>query len=308
MEYAVFVRNLTKKFNDFIAVNNISFEVKKGEVYGFLGANGAGKTTTIKMLCGLLLPDSGEAKVAGFDIYKETENIRKNIGYMSQKFSLYTNLTVKENIKFFAGLYGIENKKAEQRSDKVINEVELNGYEKKLISELPGGIRQRAALACAIAHEPQILFLDEPTAGVDPILRLRFWEIINSLSYAGVTVFVTTHYMDEVEHCDRIALMNEGKIVKIGTIEEIKRQTFETGIFEVEPDDVIRAYKTLIQHAEKIGTISLHGGSLHIALEKDPDTYLNTIENLLKEAQVKIIKIKKIEPSMDDVFVKIIRG
>jgi len=218
MAKAVTAKNLTKKFGRFTAVDSISFEVNEGEIYGFLGANGAGKTTTIRMLCGLLEPTSGDARVVGYSIKKSPEEIKKRLGYMSQKFSLYSNLTVEENITFYAGIYGLSKENIKERMEHLINRVELAGVRRRIVNDIPGGIKQRVALACALTHAPEIIFLDEPTAGVDPILRRRFWEIIDELSKSGVTVFVTTHYMDEVEHCHRIALMNEVRIIKEGAI------------------------------------------------------------------------------------------
>ena len=222
MEIAVKAQNLTKTFGTFTAVDNISFEVKKGEIYGFLGANGAGKTTTIRILCGLLEPTKGDAVVAGYSVKKDPEEIKKRLGYMSQKFALYTNLTAAENIEFYGGIYGLKEDEIKSRSREVIKQLGLDDDADRLVSGIAGGIRQRISLACAIAHRPEIVFLDEPTAGVDPILRRKFWEIIDTISKQGTTVFVTTHYMDEVENCGRISLMDGGKIIAEGNVQELK--------------------------------------------------------------------------------------
>ncbi len=220
--YTVEVHNLTKKFGSFIAVDNISFSVQKGEIFGFLGANGAGKTTAIRMLCGLLLPTSGEATVAGFDVYKKSEKIKSNIGYMSQKFSLYEDLTVRENIQFYGGIYGLTRKEIAQKTDDLLHYLNLWEQADQLTSALPLGWKQRMALSVALLHDPQIIFLDEPTSGVDPISRRNFWKLIYQLSGEGKTVFVTTHYMDEAEYCDRVSIMQEGKIVELDTPKGLK--------------------------------------------------------------------------------------
>src|SRR4249919_3562451 len=203
---------LTKKFGDFTAVDHISFDVYKGEIFGFLGANGAGKTTAMRMLCGLSLPTSGEATVAGFDVYKETEKIKRNIGYMSQKFSLYEDLTVKENIRFYAGIYGKSNKFIKDKTEVLLKELHLEKEANKLVKSLPLGWKQKLAFSVAVFHEPEIVFLDEPTGGVDPVTRREFWNLIYAASATGITIFVTTHYMDEAEYCDRVSIMVDGKI------------------------------------------------------------------------------------------------
>ncbi len=211
-ESIIKVRNLTKKFGDFVANDNLTFEVYKGEIFGFLGANGAGKTTAIRILCGLSKPTSGEISVAGFDVYKDTEKIKKNIGYMSQKFSLYEDLTVYENIRFYAGIYGMSLNAIKGKSEILLEKLKMNDYRNKLIKDIPLGWRQKLAFSVAIFHEPGIVFLDEPTSGVDPITRRQFWEMIYETAHNGITVFVTTHYMDEAEYCDRISVMVDGRI------------------------------------------------------------------------------------------------
>ena len=221
---AIKAENITKTFGDFTAVDHISFEVKKGEIFGFLGANGAGKTTAMRMLSGLSIPSSGTATVAGFDVYTETEKIKKNIGYMSQKFSLYGNLTVKENLNFFGGIYGIPRKNLKIKRDLLIQELGLENEKNKLVSELPLGWKQKLAFSVAIFHEPQIVFLDEPTGGVDPVTRRQFWNMIYDASDRGITLFVTTHYMDEAEYCDRVSIMVDGKIAALDTPANLKKQ------------------------------------------------------------------------------------
>ncbi|MCB0723726.1 MAG: ABC transporter ATP-binding protein [Ignavibacteriae bacterium] len=224
---------LTKKFGNFTAVDAISFYVKKGEIFGFLGANGAGKTTAIKMLCGLWKPTSGDAQVAGFDIYKQTEEIKNNIGYMSQKFSLYEDLTVKENIRFYGGIYGLSNSEIKRKTDFMIEHLDIKGSENKLIRSLPLGWKQKLAFSVAMLHDPKIVFLDEPTGGVDPITRRQFWEMIYKASSEGVTMFVTTHYMDEAEYCNRVSMMVDGRIAALDTPSNLKKQFHVHSMFDV---------------------------------------------------------------------------
>ena len=222
-ENIITAKNLIKKFGSFTANDNLSFEVKKGEIFGFLGANGAGKTTAVRILCGLSVPTSGEVTVAGYDIYRETEKIKRNIGYMSQKFSLYEDLTVSENIRLFGGIYGISSREIREKQEILLNRLGMNALRNKLIAGLPLGWKQKLAFSIAIFHQPKIVFLDEPTGGVDPIARRQFWEMIFEAASDGITVFVTTHYMDEAEYCDRISIMNDGKIVALDTPAELKR-------------------------------------------------------------------------------------
>jgi len=220
--YIIEAENLTKKFGNFTAVDSISFNVSKGEIFGFLGANGAGKTTAIRMLCGLSTPTSGKATVAGFDVYKETEKIKKNIGYMSQKFSLYEDLTVLENIRFYGGIYGLNNSQIKEKTESLIELLKIEDAKNKLIKSLPLGWKQKLAFSVAIIHDPKIVFLDEPTGGVDPLTRRQFWNMIYQSASEGVTVFVTTHYMDEAEYCNRISMMVEGKIAALDTPRKLK--------------------------------------------------------------------------------------
>lgn len=222
--HIITVKNMVKKFGNFVANDNLTFDVYEGEIFGFLGANGAGKTTAMRILCGLSTPTSGEMNVAGFDIYRETEKIKKNIGYMSQKFSLYEDLTVTENIQLYAGIYGISPKKRKEKEEELLEKLELTSAKDKLIGGLPLGWKQKLAFSIAIFHEPKIVFLDEPTGGVDPITRRKFWDLIYEAAHNGITVFVTTHYMDEAEYCDRVSIMDGGKIVALDTPAKLKEQ------------------------------------------------------------------------------------
>jgi len=232
-ENIIITEDLTKKFGSFTACDKISFSVKKGEIFGFLGANGAGKTTAIRMLCGLLLPTSGKASIGGYDIYKDTEKIKLNIGYMSQKFSLYEDLTVKENIEFYAGIYRLSTKEIKERSKLLINELGLERSADSLIRSLPLGWRQKLAFSVAVIHSPKIVFLDEPTGGVDPVTRRQFWDLIYKAADDGISVLVTTHYMDEAEYCGRISMMVDGKIAAMGTPAELKSSYNVGSMYEV---------------------------------------------------------------------------
>ncbi|WP_020536159.1 ABC transporter ATP-binding protein [Lewinella cohaerens] len=227
MSYAIEAQNLTKRFGDFTAVDAISFNVAQGEIFGFLGANGAGKTTAIKMLIGLSRPTEGDASIAGFDVYRETDQIKENIGYMSQKFSLYEDLTIAENIRFYGGIYGLSRKRIKTKTTEIIQELGLEEYVNRLVGDLPLGWKQRLAFAIAGVHDPKIIFLDEPTGGVDPATRRQFWEMIYEAADRGVTIFVTTHYMDEAEYCNRISIMVDGRIEALGSPAELKQQ-FQT--------------------------------------------------------------------------------
>lgn len=233
MHNSIEVKNLTKRFGDFTAVNNISFEVKKGEIFGFLGANGAGKTTAMRMLCGLSIPTSGEGRVAGFDIYTETEQIKRHIGYMSQRFSLYNDLSVIDNISLFAGIYGIDKQTTIQRTEQLLERLDLTQQRNTLVASLPQGWKQKLAFSVAIFHQPQIVFLDEPTGGVDPDTRRQFWEMIYEAANQGITVFVTTHYMDEAEYCNRISMMVDGRIEALDSPQNLKLRYSASSMSEV---------------------------------------------------------------------------
>jgi ABC-2 type transport system ATP-binding protein len=230
-EIVIKTHNLTKSFGDFTAVNAITFEVKAGEIFGFLGANGAGKTTAMRILCGLLSPTSGEAMVAGFDVYRENESIKKHIGYMSQKFSLYENLTVRENIEFFGGIYGLSRKELKEKGNDLIQRLGMEKEAEKLVGSLPLGWKQKISFSTAILHQPKIVFFDEPTGGVDPITRRQFWDMIYEATDSGITVFVTTHYMDEAEYCNRVSIMVDGSISALDTPNNLKHQ-FDTDSME----------------------------------------------------------------------------
>ena len=232
-EKVIICKDLTKKFGDFVAVDKISFEVNKGEIFGFLGANGAGKTTAMRMLCGLSFPSSGEASVAGFNVYRQQQHIKSNIGYMSQKFSLYEDLTVLENIRFFGGVYGVPGKEIKRRSDGLIEKLGLRSEAKKKVGDLPLGWKQKLAFSVAIFHQPKIVFLDEPTGGVDPVTRRQFWDMIYEAAASGITIFVTTHYMDEAEYCSRITVMVDGKIEALDTPQNLKKQFAVNSIDDV---------------------------------------------------------------------------
>jgi ABC-2 type transport system ATP-binding protein len=303
-ENAIEVKNLTKKFKDFTAVDNVSFEVRKGEIFGFLGANGAGKSTTIRMLCGLLSSTSGTATVAGFDINKDPDKVKENIGYMSQKFSLYEDLTVKENIEFFGGIYGLSRDKIKERMAWVLEMAGLTGREDSLSSELAGGWKQRLALGCAVLHDPKIVFLDEPTGGVDPISRRNFWELINKLSEQGTTVMVTTHYLDEAEYCNRIILIQAGQIIAAGSPKELKEKYITSPMLEIKCDRVVEAMD-LLQKQDWVTETSIFGTDLHVSVADEQAGKLK-VRELLERNRISISGIDRIAPSLEDVFIHLI--
>jgi ABC-2 type transport system ATP-binding protein len=302
-EYSVEVFNLLKKFGDFTAVDDISFAVKKGEVFGFLGPNGAGKSTTIRMLCGIIAPTSGRGTVGGLSITGDLRLIKQSIGYMSQKFSLYEDLSPFENLNFYSGVYPIERDKRKARVAWALALAGLEDRQDDLTGNLSGGQKQRLALACALLHEPDILFLDEPTAGVDPLSRRNFWEIIYNLSRSGVTVFVTTHYMDEAEHCDRIGFINSGRLIKIGSPKELKLSGRK--LVEIRCGDWLAAFQILKEHEQEIGESTLFGTSIHLAPKEDGEAKMT---ELLEQRGVKIKGIRRIAPTLEDVFVELLKG
>ena len=306
IEYAVIVENLEKRFGDFQAVNKVSFKVRKGEIFGFLGPNGAGKSTTIRMLCGIIIPTSGKANVIGFDVFKETEKIKNHIGYMSQKFSLYEDLTVEENIDFYSGIYQIPAKEKRERKEWVIKMAGLDNHRNSLTAILPGGWRQRLALGCALLHRPPVIFLDEPTSGVDPISRRSFWDLIYQLASEGVTVFVTTHYMDEAEYCDRLAMIYRGELVALGTPNELSQKYMSEDILNLECSDPFAMLK-VINKIPEIEEAALFGRGLHLSVI-NAQTKISAIIAALKEQKVEYIGLKKINPSLEDVFVSIIEA
>ena len=300
---SVVVENLVKRFGDFVAVDRINLKVGKGEVFGFLGPNGAGKSTTIRMLCGLLKPTSGRAQVAGFDVAKKPEAVRQNIGYMSQKFSLYNDLTVIENLRLFAGLYSVPSKKVKERIEWALAMANLKGQENLITGTLPGGWKQRLALGCAVLHKPQILFLDEPTSGVDPISRRQFWDLIHQMAEEGVTVFVTTHYMEEAEYCNRLALIFRGKIVALGTPSELKRDSMKGDLLLIECEPLGMALEAL-QAESGVMDAAVFGNALHLVVPA-ADAAMPRIEKYLADNGVAVSRIGKIRPSLEDVFVSL---
>jgi len=301
MNLAIQVHNLTKRFGDFFAVDHINFDVKQGEIFGFLGANGAGKSTTIRMLCGLLESTEGTATVGGFDINNEPEKVKENIGYMSQRFSLYEDLTVEENINFFGRVYGLTNSEFDKRKDWVLEIANLRGSEKRITGTLSGGWKQRLALGCAVLHKPKIVFLDEPTSGVDPVMRRKFWELINDLSAEGITVLVTTHFLEEAEYCNDIILINAGKIIAGGSPKELKENYIKNPILEVQCENVIEAMSLIEKERWAIET-SVFGTYLHVSVE-DEIVARKNIERLLSSSGMNAIHIDKITPSLEDVFI-----
>ncbi len=304
--HVIEVKDLTKKFGKFVAVDNISFYVERGEIFGFLGANGAGKSTTIRMLCGLLASTSGVAKVAGFDINNEPEKIKANIGYMSQKFSLYDDLTVEENINFFGGVYGLSDNKIIERKKWALDIAGLIGKEKRVAKELPTGWKQRLALVCSLLHEPKIVFLDEPTGGVDPVSRRNFWELINELSEKKITIFVTTHYLDEAEYCNDIMLIQTGKIIAGGSPKELKSNYLTDPIIEVDCSNPFIALE-IVENKEWINEVSMFGVHLHLNV-KDEKKGIENIKKLFSMNNIKINNIHRITPSLEDVFIHLIEG
>jgi ABC-2 type transport system ATP-binding protein len=302
--YAVRVEGLLKRFKDFVAVDGISFSVRHGEIFGFLGPNGAGKSTTIRMLCGLLPPSEGGAWIGELDLATQSELIKQKIGYMSQKFSLYDDLTVEQNINFFSGIYGVPRSKRPERKRYVLSMAGLEEKRTTLTRMLSGGWKQRLALGCSILHEPDILFLDEPTSGVDPIARRMFWHLIHRLSGSGHTVFVSTHYMDEAEFCHRVALMHGGRIIAAGAPAELKSNLHSRKFLALDSSDPIESMK-ILEHSEGICEIAAFGSGLHIIVE-DPDRAVPQIRDALDRVGIVIRRIEVIAPSMEDVFVALI--
>jgi len=303
---AVKVESLEKKFGDFIAVNKIDFEVKEGEIFGFLGPNGAGKSTTIRMLCGIISPTSGNGLVGGYDIIKEQHKIKEHIGYMSQKFSLYNDLTVEENINFYSGIYKIPPKEKKERFEATIHTAGLEGMESSLTATLAGGWKQRLALGCALIHKPKIIFLDEPTSGVDPITRANFWGIIKKLAGQGVTIFVTTHYMDEAENCNRMVLIYHGTIIAMGTPQEMKTERMKNEVLEI---SLVNSQSWLekITKIEGVKEAALFGANIH-AVVFDSSQAIPAIKEFLKKENAGEFSVNKILPSLEDVFVSSIEN
>lgn len=299
------VKELTKKFGSFTAVDKISFNVEQGEILGFLGANGAGKSTAIRMMTGILEPTSGDALVGGFSIMKEPDKVKTQIGYMSQKFSLYNDLTVEENIRFFAGVYGLTGQKFSDRKKWVLKVANLEGKEKLLTGSLPGGIKQRLALGTAVIHEPKIVFLDEPTSGVDPISRRNFWDLINELSASGITVLVTTHYLDEAEFCNDIILINAGRLIAQGNSKTLKTDYIKNSILEIESDRVVDSM-SILEKENWVGETSIFGNYIHIILDDNSKTEADVREILTNKNSIKVHRIDKIVPTLEDVFIHLL--
>jgi ABC-2 type transport system ATP-binding protein len=298
------VEDLVKRFGDFVAVDHIRFQVKRGEIFGFLGPNGAGKSTTIRMLCGLLMPTSGKGRVAGFDLMEEPEKIKEAIGYMSQKFSLYDDLTVLENLRFFGGIYGLSGSFQRKREEQVLERVGLRELRDRITRTLAVGWKQRLALGCSILHEPSILFLDEPTSGVDPISRRNFWVLIQEMAERGVTIFVTTHYMDEAEYCSRLALIYQGKMIALGTPSELKLKTLSQGVLEVECRPLIPALD-LLKKEPWVLESAVFGDGLHV-IGREGSKVEQEVSRLFQRQKILIGRMGLIRPSLEDVFVSLI--
>jgi len=300
MENAIEINNLTKRFDKFIAVNDVSFYVKKGDVFGFLGPNGSGKTTVIRMIMGLITPTSGTGKVLGFDITNENEKIRSHIGYMSQKFSLYEELTVEENLDFYAGVYNVPKSKIKDKKKEILEMADLVGKENMITSNLSGGWKQRLALGCSIIHDPEILLLDEPTGGVDPIARRQFWDVIYDLSKKGVTILVTTHYMDEAEHCNSIGFLYYGNILSLDTPNAMKEKIINGNIVEIKVNNTLKSIELLkINHQVK--DASVYGAGIHVMAESGIN--LNELKKYLIKNNVEVYSINIVKPTLEDVFV-----
>ncbi len=303
---AVETDRLVKKFGLFTAVDRVSLRVKKGEIFGFLGPNGAGKSTTIRMLCGLLTPTSGRALVENIDVADEPEQVRRSIGYMSQKFSLYDDLTVEQNIDFFAGMYGVPKERRKERKQYALEMANLIEKRNSLTGTLAGGWKQRLALGCAVLHNPPVLFLDEPTSGVDPIARGSFWKLIRDMARMGHTIFVSTHYMDEAENCHRLALMYRGRVIALGAPEELRAEMNTRTLLLLDTSASLDTMHAL-ENAPGIGDVAVFGGGLHVVVD-DPEFGMKTIRNILSDKGIAIRKLEKILPSLEDVFVALIEA
>ena len=301
-EGAIEVRDLSKRFGSFTAVDAVSFDVRRGDIFGFLGANGAGKSTTIRMLCGLLEPTSGTARVAGHDVRREPEKVKRSIGYMSQRFSLYEDLTVEENILFFGGAYGMPSAAVQSRLLWVLDMAGLRGRQGSLTRDLSQGWKQRLALGCAVLHEPGVVFLDEPTGGVDPVSRRSFWDLIHRLSEAGVTIFVTTHYLDEAESCNEIRLIHAGRIVGAGSPAALKAATIPNPVLEVECDRPVEALE-LLRREPWVLDVSIFGVLLHVGVAEEAEGR-RRLRARLEESGIPLRRVDRIVPSLEDVFLR----
>jgi ABC-2 type transport system ATP-binding protein len=301
---AIVVSDLTRRFGQFVAVDHLTFDVRQGEIFGFLGSNGAGKSTTIRMLCGLLKPTSGTASVGGVDVSRDPEGVKRRIGYMSQRFSLYERLTVDQNIRFFGGIYGLDEARLDRRRRFVLEMAGLEGRERTRASDLAGGWRQRLALGCAILHEPPIVFLDEPTGGVDPLSRRRFWNLIDQLSASGVTVLVTTHYLDEAEHCHRIAIIHAGRLAALGSTDELKHMFAGRSIVEIHASNPVEAMR-LLDGMPEVEKTSVFGTAVHAVLRTDRTISTDALQGRLADAGVPVSGIGPVQPSLEDVFLEV---
>jgi ABC-2 type transport system ATP-binding protein len=314
------VHGLTRRFGDHVAVDDVTFTVYEGEVFAFLGPNGSGKSTTIRMLCGILTPTSGSGRVLGYDVATEGERIKRSIGYMSQRFALYEDLSVRENLEFYAGVYDVPSRERRQRIEDLIEMAGLTGREHQLSGQLSGGWKQRLALGCAIAHRPRLLFLDEPTAGVDPVSRRKFWTMIHGLASEGVTIFVTTHYLDEAEHANRIAMIHNGVLRALASPAELKRSSLQGTLLNVVCDAPFEAVQVLEQQPG-VRDVALHGTDVHVLL--DPPTRLQPIPSatssdgvhqllpedvrrLLQDAGIAVQSVQQVAPTLEDVFISLI--
>jgi ABC-2 type transport system ATP-binding protein len=301
---AVILKDVVKRFGNFVAVDHISLEIGSGEIFGFLGPNGAGKSTTIRMLCGLLRPSSGQGWVHGLDMVSQSEKIKSSLGYMSQRFSLYDDLRVEENMAFFGGIYGLDSSACETRIREVLTLIGLTERRRSLTRELPTGLKQRLALGCALLHQPPIIFLDEPTSGVDPGTRRNFWDLIYTLADGGVTVFVTTHYMEEAEYCNRIGLIDRGQLIALGSPGELKSKHLAGTIYEIGTDHVLAAAEALA-HAEGVLDAAVFGRSLHVRLKQEIDAQAY-LPSFLNSSGLFVNSIRPIDPSLEDVFVALV--
>ncbi len=306
MQLAIETNNLTKKFGHTVAVNNLNLEIEQGEIFGFLGPNGAGKSTTIRMLCGILEPTSGKGTVGGFDINSESEKVKEIIGYMSQNFGLYQDLTVNENLNFYARLYIADRKTCNKKIEAAIELLELGHYRKHLAANLSGGWRQRLALACAVVHDPQIIFLDEPTAGIDPVSRRVLWDFLYELAHDGTTLFVTTHYMEEAERCNRIGFIWQGDLVACSTPMGIKEGFLKDHIISLKCSDINQAYK-ILKSTGRVKDVNLYGDAIHIVVE-DAAAITPYLQQQLAAADIEVVELKRINPSIEDVFVALSKG
>ncbi|MET0285933.1 MAG: ABC transporter ATP-binding protein [Polyangiales bacterium] len=304
MSHVIEVENLRREFGSFVAVRNVSFHVERGEIFGYLGANGAGKSTTIKMLCGLLAPTGGRARVAGHDIDHAPQRVKASIGYMSQKFSLYLDLDARSNLQFFGGIYGLRGKALRGAIEQVVERTDLGEHLTQTASALPGGIRQRLALACAVMHRPEIVFLDEPTAGVDPVSRRQFWKLIRELAAQGTTVFVTTHYMDEAEYCARIGLMVDGALVALDTPDALKAEYVPGTTVELEGSDLQRVLGAARQ-LPFVRAADLFGDRLRVRFDAK-GTDLARLEEALRRAGAQITRDSQVEASLEEVFLAVV--